>query len=100
MRVTISSFWIREICLLLRRVILVSKTFWSSFWIQLFLFNFLCVRILVVLDTFEINKTFLWSLPKLFCLWKGVSVARPAGQLDCNGLIISLKKLHRIEAFF
>ena len=54
----------------------------------------------MVLDTFEINKTFLWLLPKLFCLWKGVSVARPAGQLDCNGLIISLKKLHRIEAFF
>ena len=56
--------------------------------------------ILIVLDTFEINKTFLWSLPKLFCLWKGVWVTRPAGQLDCNGLIISLKKLHQIEAFF
>ena len=27
-------------------------------------------------------------------------MTRPAGQLDCNGLIISFKKLHRIEAFF
>ena len=79
---------------------MVSKTLVVKLLDSASPFQFSLCRILIVLDTFEINKTFLWSLPKLFCLWKGVWVTRPAGQLDCNGLIISLKKLHRIEAFF
>ena len=34
-----------------------------------------------------VSKTFLWLLPKLFCLWLGALVISPVGQFDCNGLI-------------
>ena len=50
---------------------MVSKTFVVKLLDSAFPFQFSLLRILVVLDTFEINKTFLWLLPKLFCLWKG-----------------------------